>query len=167
LHVFLQTTSNTIPPTPVSYDGVSATMGVQLADVDHDGWLDIVACDAANCGLLVLLNAKDGTFPSAAGNRQPPEYGDTTSNPWHVAAGDLDRDGVPDLVSTAYNANTLDLFLGAGDGSFPKTGHTTHPNAMEPNDVAIADFNEDSLADIVYIEGFNPGGVYLLLNTSH
>jgi hypothetical protein len=165
IHVFLQATNGTIPTTPATYNGISASMGVRLSDVDHDGWPDILACDAANWGIVVMINGKDGTFPTAAGNRQPPEYGSTSANPWHVFAGDLDKDGALDLVSTAYNANALDIFLGKGDGTFGKP--TPHTNAMEPNDVVIADFNADGLPDVVYIEGFDPGGVFLLLNTSH
>ena len=118
-----------------------------------------------NDGVVVLLGAAsgDGTFPGGAGAAKPPEYA-VDLTPGNIASGDLDADGNIDLVTANQGGESIDILRGKGDGTFfpsLKRVETT------PSDVKIGDFNEDGLPDIVVSNNRDPGGVTLLLNTSH
>jgi hypothetical protein len=66
-----------------------------------------------------------------------------------VAAGDFNRDGVPDLVLTGDENPTgsVSVFLGHGDGTFAP--RTTYPLPYGALAVAAADVNSDTFPDLV------------------
>jgi hypothetical protein len=81
--------------------------------------------------------------------------------PSHVALGDLNGDGNPDLVVANTLSNTISVFLGNGDGTFqaprqfavgafatPGTDISVKLPAFG-RDVAIADLNHDGIPDVV------------------
>src|SRR5262245_48883916 len=72
---------------------------------------------------------------------------DTGSRPISDAIADINGDGVPDIVTSNYDAASVSVFLGTDDGSFGAKidfATATHPNA-----VAISDLNGDGKLDIV------------------
>src|SRR3954447_4982621 len=70
------------------------------------------------------------------------------TTPADVEVADLNRDGIPDLVTADFNSNDLSLLRGNGNGTF---GTATHLSvaAIAPNSVAAADLNGDGLLDLV------------------
>ena len=73
--------------------------------------------------------------------------------PGDLATGDLNGDGIVDLVSATFgNAgpdNTLSLLLGRGDGTFkPKLDD---PIGFEADRIAVADLNGDGLYDVTTV----------------
>ncbi len=88
------------------------------------------------------------------------DYG-TGNTPIAVAIGDLNRDGIPDLVAANVNANTVSVLLGYGDGTFaPQVEYAT---AGRPYDVAIGDLNGDGKPDLAIADELYPGGISVLL----
>ena len=76
----------------VDYGTASAPLAVALTDLNGDGWLDLVLAAGDDEKITVRLNGGDGTF------RARWDY--FVGAPTALAAGDLNRDGRPDLVTT-------------------------------------------------------------------
>src|SRR5262249_40364414 len=97
----------------------------------------------------VLLGAGDGSFQAAHSYTVGFE-------PVSVAVGDVNADGIPDLVVANYgdpvpgvypDPGTLSILLGNGDGTFQAA--LTLAAGFGPNSVALGDLNGDGKLDIV------------------
>src|SRR5215207_5841969 len=141
---------------------------VVATDLNNDGKLDVVilhmiACFTAPCVaaevITVMLGNGDGTFQTR----------DLTA-PQHMhamAAGDFNRDGIQDLAIGSENTK-LHILLGAGDGTFVRQPEMTLVPGGDLfsacNDVDVADFNRDTIQDLVIPLGNGHGNVVLLGN---
>jgi hypothetical protein len=125
--------------------------GDQIHDVDD-------TLPLATGGELALANggANNVSFVTVAGNGTLTDAKDTSVSPGTLpvatATGDLNGDGIADLVVVNKNSNTLSIFLSTGlDG----TGRPTYaaPTSLSvgqtPDAVAIGDLDNDGHADIV------------------
>ncbi len=118
---------------------------MKTIDLNRDGVLDVIFGNTNEIVLTVLLGLPGGGFgPQASvgiGVADEAEEFD---------AGDVNGDGVPDLVvAKGYDFNTVAVLLGKGDGTFGAPVELTvdlHGFAG-PDAVRIADFNGDGHAD--------------------
>jgi hypothetical protein len=123
---------------------------IVAADLNGDGKLDLVVADAgANFGeegadVKVYLGNGDGTF-------QSPTTFQPNAQVLSIAVGDLNKDGVPDLVISDsgqfYQNFELTTMLGKGDGTFAAAVHTASPSGGGGM-LAVADFNGDGNPDV-------------------
>lgn len=141
--------------TPISGPGGLAVgpVSVAVADLNKDGTPDLAV---ANCprgsqgatgSVTTLLGNGDGTFTALADS---PTAG---GQPLYIAAGDLNGDGIPDLVVTDMNngaptPGNLTILLGKGDGTFTPTAASPVTGSI-PYSVAITDLNGDGKPDLV------------------
>jgi hypothetical protein len=120
------------------------SMHADLADIDEDGALDLVAAVADSLGsndrLVVFHGGGDGSFPEFV---EYPLAGD----PWWVVAGDLNMDGDLDLAVAEYQANAVSLLIGNARGGFSPRTQIDVCNG--PQSVAIGDMNNDGANDFV------------------
>jgi hypothetical protein len=85
----------------------------------------------------------------------------TGFNPYAIATGDFNGDGIPDLAVTNYVSNTVTILLGKGDGTF--TASAVSPSTgSEPGSIAVADFNGDGKPDLA-VGNLNSNTVSILL----
>jgi hypothetical protein len=108
-------------------------------------------------GILGLLLALPVLSASAA---IPPLFGGPTSylvspgsEPYAVTVGDLNGDGIPDVVTTDVALDMVDVFLGKSDGTFQSP--VGYPTGSSPNSVAIGDFNRDGKLDLAVSNGLD------------
>jgi hypothetical protein len=138
--------------------------GVTLADLNHDGRLDVVAA-LAESKTVVFLGNGDGTFGAIA--RYTMDPGNFLQG---VAVADFDSDANPDIAAISLGDTAEDgLFVrvGRGDGLLGGLrGIRSGPYAV--SDPVVADFNRDGRPDVTYAA--NPdhsrGGVGVSLNST-
>jgi hypothetical protein len=144
---------------PVLYSsGGQDPVSVSVADLNHDGHLDIVV---ANCsletgqdpcpgtgGLAILMGKGNGTFAA------PVTYDTAVETPRALTVGDVNGDGIPDIVVSAEqcavcsNQGGISILLGKGDGTF-QPAVTFASGALDANAVQLADLNGDGKLDLL------------------
>ena len=100
--------------------------------------------DRLPAAISIHLAGGDGTFlpRKASYRRQPPQQCQTGSEPWSMATGDFNNDGIPDLV-IAYNG-VVGVMLGKGDGTFQPV--VEYGTAGDSQQVVVGDFDGDGNA---------------------
>jgi hypothetical protein len=90
---------NTSPDWESNADGRIST-GLGLADINNDGWKDIIVADGNDIHrqhLVVYYNQGDGTFP------QNPDWESSDIDyHGHLSCGDIDKDGWIDVAVSVY-----------------------------------------------------------------
>ena len=122
----------------VSYSTASNnTYDLSLGDLNGDGVLDLVTVGYSSDGFTnVRLGRGDGTFGAAA-----TYSGGATNGLGWLSLGDLNGDGVLDLVTSGYGSGVR---LGRGDGTF---GTQTALSIF--GDTSLGDLNGDGILDLV------------------
>ncbi|MFO1400473.1 MAG: VCBS repeat-containing protein [Steroidobacteraceae bacterium] len=132
------------PSTEVQY-------GLASADLDGDGFADIVGTSmlVTDAGPPFAANLKAYRHPGAGGG----SFGAATTypdgmDPWFLAAGDIDGDGRPDIVSASVADGGLAVFYNdpASPGTLKAPQALVAPGASQ---VVIADMNGDGHADLI------------------
>ena len=114
----------------------------QVADLDGDGHLDVIALSFAN---FVTVSFGDGTGAFSAPVSKP-----TPNNPTGVGTGDFDSDGDIDVLVLGGDADRARVFTNDGTGLLTNDGDYLVINGV--TSLAMGDFNEDGDLDF-----FTPG----------
>jgi len=125
------------------------------ADFNGDGQVDIAELLSPSGIVTVKLGDGAGAFTLAW-------TGDVGDRSADFDAADVDGDGILDLVCVDRRAHTIDVFLGAGDGTFASGG--TFPTGSPDNSgVDLGDLDGDGDADAVVLTGFSGGGGFRVM----
>ncbi len=90
----------------------SSGRGLDLADFDRDGHLDLVRARYSSGYIDVYRGVGDGTFGGAE------RVGDAGGDPYGLVAGDFDLDGFADVMANAGSNGDITWWRGNGDGTF-------------------------------------------------
>jgi len=115
-------------------------------DFNQDGLADLVVYGH------ILFGLGDGTFqsPVAIPSLADPEF-----------AGDVNGDGINDLISFGPTRSALVILLGNGDGTFQFVGN--FDTGGPPRYATDGDFNGDGFLDMAVVNANNNGNVAVLL----
>ncbi len=121
-----------------------------MNDFNADGNQDLAIVNQTTNNVSILLGRGDGTFAEATGS---PISSGVGNGPVAIAAGDLNGDAKPDLAVVNQTDDTVSVLLNNGDATFAPGPTPLLQTAASPTGVAIADFNQDGLADIAVTNG--------------
>jgi hypothetical protein len=149
IKAYLSTAAGVFAAPVFTADG-SNPLYVAAADLNGDGFMDVVSASFNDGALNVFFNNKTspGTFNPALSLNSPGAS--------QVAIADMNGDGLPDLVSADFNVS---LFVQTSAGTFaaPITLYSGGANW-----VALGDLNGDGAADVALADNV---GVKVLLHT--
>jgi hypothetical protein len=145
----------------------STPQSVATADLNGDGLQDLIVSNYVDNGTVsVLLNTTTpgATAPSFA-TAQPFVAG---AFPTYAAVADVNGDGVPDLVVTNQNDNTVSVLINTtGPGAVVASFATqqSFPVGASPSFVSVADINADGKPDLL-VANLIDGTVSVLINST-
>ncbi len=124
--------------------------GLAIGDLNADSKPDLAIINSPGSmaegkgkdGMTILINGGAGKFTMLKGS--PFQAG---QNPNRIATGDVNGDGLTDIVSSDYEGNKIFLFIMDKNGSTLSQSVITVGN--HPKGVTIADLNGDRKGDIV------------------
>lgn len=128
--------------------GFSCGIGTRFADLDGDGLTDLVVAD--HCRGVRVYRGNGGTSWSDASLGIPTNVEGFND----VAVGDLDRDGVLDLVAVSAFSRGFLVLQGRPDGRFRVVQGTGLPEVGSGYEMELVDASGDGLLDVV--ASFNP-----------
>ncbi|MBL0065748.1 MAG: T9SS type A sorting domain-containing protein [Bacteroidetes bacterium] len=123
--------------------------GNKIIDIDGDGKPDLLSVHwSGNC-LWVLRNTSTG--PGIISFAPGVSFA-TTTQPHKIEVGDLDGDGKPDVVITAFTSNKLSIFRNLSTpGVISFAARQDFAPGTVPYFVHVGDLDGDNLADIAVV----------------
>jgi len=117
---------------------------ILTADFNNDKYPDIFVLCQYPTKCIVFFGNDNETFEEKI-------IFDTlkVSNFYSIAITDLNSDNKLDMVAVNSSYRTVDVFIGDGNGSFQIQTTSFTGGGMDPANIAVGDFNEDTRQDVV------------------
>ncbi len=129
----------------VNYPTPPKTRGLALADINHDGTLDLVSVSSKTDTVNVQLGRGDGTFFN------PVTFPAGGRFPIALSLVDLNNDGNLDVVTVTKNSSVVSVLLGDGTGHFSSPSANKIPGMSGPISIRTADLDGDGNQDVVTV----------------
>jgi len=119
---------------------------IAVADMNHDGNLDLVVANHQSPYITILLGDGKGGFQPAPGS---PFDVHSNPHPHGVAVGGFSGAANLDVVTDSWGNNQIELLRGDGRGGLMLPGRFIRVGRRPYERLRSADFNKDGLPDVV------------------
>jgi hypothetical protein len=149
ISIFLNTSveSGQISFTPkIDHKTGESPSSMATGDFDNDGMIDLAIADWNGPAISVFRNTSSGEIISFD-DRIDIESPKTT----YVTTGDLDGDGMMDLVVLSWYENTVNMLrnISSGPGNISFDNMIAYATAQLPTSASTGDLNSDNKVDLV------------------
>lgn len=132
------------PASPVAVRSNPHPHGMAAADFDGDGHVDFAVESWVNDQIEVIFGTGAGRF------RTRGQLFAVGHMPYQkLRAGDVNGDGVPDIVTTNFEGGNVTVLLGDGKGGFAEAPGSPLPAGEGPFSLALSDVDRDGHLDLV------------------
>jgi hypothetical protein len=115
-----------------------------LADLNGDSKLDIATPNVADNSVSLLFGDGKAGFEPSPGSPIATEF-----RPYFIAAGDINGDGKPDIVTSHDDRDFVAVLIGGGRGTFVKTPNPPVEMGGRAGEVVLVDLDGNGTSDIV------------------
>lgn len=134
------------PGSPLDVHSNPHPHAVAVADFNHDGRPDFVTESWASNQIELFLGNGNGTFAT------PGRFFSVGHRPYErLRSADFNHDGLPDVVTTNLDDDTVTILLSDGKGGFHPAPGSPVPAGSKPWQIFIDDLNGDGNPDLVII----------------
>lgn len=137
---------------PFKRTGVGSVQDLEQADLNKDGYTDLLIGTGNVHAVEIFLNDGTGSFPTHNNLA-------TYRTSWHIKTADFNNDGYQDIISGSGSYDFDNVFVLLGD----EAGEYTCVDTLSPcsyvDDVVVGDFNHDFRVDAIIGDRH---GIYLL-----
>lgn len=134
---------------PISYHVGNSPSFVGTADLNQDGYLDLVVANTEDQSLFIFINNKDGSF-------QAPLKLTTGRQPRSILFGDFNEDGKIDLAVPNYDEDNLYVYINQnGPGGMFFSRPRVYEVGRAPFTGAVGDFNGDHHLDMAVVSRYD------------
>ena len=120
-----------------------------VADINNDGWMDLLSCSGNGFLLILMINNGDGTFPEPV--KLGIIYGNTQDSP---QVADADKDGFLDVfvihnksVNPNEKGGLISFLKNKGDGTF--FAPVTYDTLSSYSKLILEDVDNDGYVDMM------------------
>ncbi len=141
--VIFSSANSSLPSTSITIPSLSP-FSVEIGDFNGDGLLDIVAASEGARPAVQVYFQGEGSF-----SKSNQTSFDLANGAKQMAVGDLNNDGIDDIIASSWNAEVL-VLIGQRNGLMRSENIR---DQGRPWGIAIGDLNEDGKDDFVLADG--------------